>query len=78
MSIMTIRLSNELLSETKKSSKMLRLTHTAYVRSAIMKMNQAVLADKKKRQLQSASLKVRNESMKVNKEFDAIDYDIKD
>ena len=46
-----------------------------YIRRAIETMNEKLKKDEQRERLQSASLAVRDESMKVNLEFSGIEHD---
>lgn len=75
MSLISIRLADKVLNEVKASAHMLHMTQTEYIRKAIERMNEEVLKEKRKQKLAQASLKVREESMNVNKEFSRIEHD---
>lgn len=78
MSILTIRLPEELFNTVKETSALLHLSTTAYARNALIRMNQEVIVEQKRKKMQAASLKVRDESIKVNQEFSEIEGDIED
>ncbi len=77
MSLVSIRLADNLLNETKIRAQALHMSQTEYIRKAIERMNEEVLKQERKQKLTQASLKVRNESMLVNAEFSRIEYDPK-
>lgn len=74
MSLVSIRLADNLLKEVKIRAQALHLSQTEYIRKAIEHMNEEVLKHKRKQKLTDASVKVRNESMLVNAEFSRIEY----
>ncbi len=75
MGTVSIRIEDELLAEITRQAKELRVSRGEYVRRAITDLNEKVVRDLKRRRLQEASLKVRKESMRVNREFAAIEDD---
>jgi metal-responsive CopG/Arc/MetJ family transcriptional regulator len=77
MSVISIRLSEDLLCEIDALAHLLHLPRAKYIRKAIENMNEAVLLRERKDQLIQASLQVRKESMKINAEFDEIEHDPK-
>lgn len=78
MSIVSIRLSNELLQEVDVMAKALHIARTEYIRKAIEQMNEKTLELKRKQNLVQASLKVRKNSMDINAEFSRIEHDPED
>jgi len=60
--------------EVEKMSKGQKLSRAAYVRMALESMNKEVLTAHRRERLAKASLHVRDESMKINAEFDAIEH----
>jgi len=77
MSVISIRLSAELLHELDDRAHALHVPRTVYIRKAIEHMNDEVLHTERKQQLIQASLRVRKESMCINKEFSKIEHDPK-
>lgn len=75
MSLVSIRLPDELLSEVKIKAHNLHISQTEYMRKAIELMNAEVAKEERKQKLIRASLKVRKESMAINDEFSRIEYD---
>lgn len=73
MAKFSFRLSDDLMHEVDVSAEQLRIPRAAYVRKALEHMNAAVAAQHRRTRLMEASLKVREESMRVNAEFDGID-----
>jgi len=78
MSVISLRLPEDLLSEVRSHSKRLAISPTEYMRQAIIQMNQKLLVERQKQKLQTASLKVRQESKVVNHEFSQIEKDPED
>ena len=74
MSVVTIRIPEFDLEKIEKLSKKLRLSRNAYINRAITEFNSNVDLRTKKNILTKDSMKVRKNSMMVNKEFDAIEY----
>ena len=75
MSLISVRLPDELLQQTKLRSQALHMSPANYIRKAIMQMNEEILIQQQKQQLIKASLKVREESMAVNAEFSQVEHD---
>ena len=74
MSTLTVRLPDQLMGEVEKISKGQKLSRAGYVRKALESMNKEVLASDRRERLAKASFQVRDESMKINAEFDATDH----
>jgi hypothetical protein len=74
-SLISIRLNDKLLQTAKANARRLRLTQTDYIRKSIELMNESIEKKEREKRLKNASLKVRKESMRVNEEFDRIEYD---
>ena len=74
-SFVSVRLDKRLLRELRVNAHSLCLSQTDYIRKAISQMNDRLEQKKLDRQLREASLKVRDESMRINAEFSAIEYD---
>ena len=75
MTVITIRLEEDLLSEISSRAKALHMKRTEYIRKAIKMFNERVRRKEEKEKLINASMKVRDESMRINKEFDDIEDD---
>jgi len=73
--LVSIRLQDELLQEMKANAATAHLTQTAYIRKAIERMNDVTRQRARSRRLKQASLRVRDESMKINAEFSQIEHD---
>ena len=75
MSLISIRLDDDLIKEVKDKSKKMHLSQTQYIRQAIEKMNAEIVKHEQALNLMEVSQRVRAESMKVNQEFADIEYD---
>jgi predicted transcriptional regulator len=73
MATISLRLPDDFLHEVDANADDLHIARTAYVRQALERMNAAVAAERRRKKLMAASLKVREESMKVNAEFSEVD-----
>jgi metal-responsive CopG/Arc/MetJ family transcriptional regulator len=73
MTTISIRLPDELLQEVERCARELHLPRTEYIRRAIQAMNQTMLQESRRQRLFEASRKVRENSMRVNAEFAAIE-----
>lgn len=74
-SLLSIRLDDKLLQELRHKAQFLHLSQAEYVREAILRFNASLEQKEKAKRLQQASLKVRANSMEVNKEFSEIEHD---
>lgn len=75
MSIISLRIDEELLAEATRQAKALHLSKTEYLRRAVAEMNEKVAHALQRQRLQAASRKVRKESMRINREFAGIEGD---
>ena len=73
MATLSLRLSDELLSEVDDQAVSLGIGRAEYIRRALMRMKADTEAGRLRKRLQDASLKVRSESMSVNAEFAAVE-----
>lgn len=76
--LVSIRMDDAMLQTMRSMAEILHLSQTDYVRQAIARMNDEASRKVQAQRLQQASLKVRNESMKINAEFSDIEYEPKD
>lgn len=74
-SLVSIRISDELLQDMKTKAALLHLSQTDYIRKAIEHMNCETERLERKKRLKNASLRVREESLKINLEFSEIEHD---
>ena len=75
MSAISLKLSDELLEISDRYAEALYMSRAEYIRQAIARMNQDVEAQLRAARLAAASHKVRQESMRVNAEFAAVETD---
>jgi len=75
MPTITLRIPESLLDEASHLAKVRRLPRSEYIREAIDRMNRKTEVEIRRRRIAKASRKVREASMDVNAEFDAIEYD---
>ena len=73
MSAVSIRLSDDLLSQVDRLVRELRIPRTEYIRRALADFNQEIEDRKNRERLMRASMKVRENSMSVNAEFDEVE-----
>lgn len=73
MGAISLKLPDDLLETSQRCAKTLHLSRAAYIRRAIERMNRETRAQLRARRLAEISKKVRQESMKVNAEFAAIE-----
>lgn len=70
----SLKLPDDLLARSNEYARLLRLSRAEYIRQAIERMNRETDAQLRARRLQAASRRVREESMRVNAEFAAIEH----
>jgi len=75
MSLVTIRISEELINKTNQIARSLKVSRNEYIKKSILTMNESVNQQELKIQLTKSSKLVRNNSMQVNKDFDEIEYE---
>lgn len=75
MGAISLKLPEELLQASGELASELRLTRAEYIRRAIEKMNHETHTALRAKRMADASLRVREESMRVNAEFAAIEHD---
>lgn len=73
--LISIRLNDELFKEMRLKAEGLHLSQAEYVREAIVRFNAALAREEGIQRLKKASLKVRANSMDVNKDFSDIEND---
>jgi predicted transcriptional regulator len=71
----SLKLSDDLLEVSSACARALQLSRAEYIRRAIERMNQQTRAQLRATRLMEASRKVREESMRVNAEFAAVERD---
>ncbi|MDX8406072.1 MAG: hypothetical protein R8K50_07970 [Mariprofundus sp.] len=74
MATISLRIPDSLLSEITRYSKEMHIPRTEYIRKSLICMNQKTALETRRKNIMEASRRVRDESMKVNAEFDAMEY----
>ena len=74
MSTISLRIPNKLLNEITQYSKEMNIPRTEYIRKSLIEMNHQMELKMRRKRMMDASRRVREESMKVNAEFDAMEY----
>lgn len=77
MSIITVRLSDQLLHDLDANAQTIQMHRAEYIRLAIEQMNKAIQNKERIERIKKVSLRVRKNSMQVNKEFSRIEHDPK-
>ncbi len=75
MRTISLKLPEDMIQITGQYAERLHVSRAEYIRSAIERMNRKIHASLRAQQLAEASKKVREESMRVNAEFAAIEND---
>jgi len=75
MGAVSLKLPDELLEASGRCAEALQIPRAEYIRRAIEQMNRETQRRLRAKKLTEASRKVREESMKVNAEFAAIEQD---
>ncbi len=73
MTTVSVRLPDDLLKEVDKRAHELHIPRAEYIRRAIESLNAKAVANHRRHRIMEASRRVREESMRVNAEFDAIE-----
>jgi hypothetical protein len=73
MGAISLKLPDDVLETSRRCADTLHLSRAAYIRRAVERMNRQTQAVLRARRLAEASKKVRKESMRVNREFAAIE-----
>lgn len=71
MGTVSLRIDDDLLEEASKKAKALHISRAEYFRQAVIEKNKKVAGDLLRQRIQQASRKVRQESMRVNRELAA-------
>ena len=74
MTAFSLRLPENLMKEVDAKAKILHVPRSEYVRLAISRMNREVAAEERRKRMQSVSERVRDESMRICAEFDAVEF----
>ena len=75
MGAISLKLPQDVLETSRRCADTLHLSRAAYIRRAIERMNRQTQALLRAKRLAEASKNVRKESMRVNREFAAIEQD---
>ena len=75
MTIVTLRLPDNLVHKVDINAHTLHMNRSEYIKKAILEMNFEIQKNMRKERLIAASHRVREESMKINAEFAAIEND---
>ncbi len=75
MRTISLSLTDAVLERSGRCAEALAISRAEYIRRAIQAMNRETDAQLRADRLANASRKVRDESMRVNAEFDAIEHD---
>ena len=75
MKTISIRLPKQLLKKTDELVRELKIPRTEYVRMAIEHVNKEVEVELRRSHLMNVSQRVREESMKINAEFNEVEND---
>ena len=73
----TISVPNFIIDQADYNAHVLHMKRSEYIRKAIEPMNKQTLREAQYARLQFLSQKVRQESLRVNAEFEAMEYDPK-
>ena len=73
MGAISLKLPKDVLEASRRCADTLHLSRAAYIRRAVERMNRQTQALLRAKRLAEASKKVRKESMRVNREFAAIE-----
>ncbi|MGH8225288.1 MAG: ribbon-helix-helix protein, CopG family [Gammaproteobacteria bacterium] len=73
MAAISIRLPENLLKEAEQRARELHIPRAEYIRRAIESENAETAARLRRERIMAASRRVREESMRINAEFDAIE-----
>ena len=74
MSVITLRLPDNIVQRLDTNAHILHMSRNEYIKKAISAMNHDIQEHERKRRLQAASKLVRQESMRINAEFAAIEH----
>lgn len=78
MTTVTLRLPDNILHKIDANANNLHLSRSEYIKKAVLAMNKEVQEKTRMQRLIAASQMVRQESMIINAEFEAIENDPKD
>ncbi|MBI3978718.1 MAG: CopG family transcriptional regulator [Chloroflexi bacterium] len=75
MGAISLKLSDDLVQASSECARALHLSRAEYIRRAIERMNRETRAQLRSQRLAEVSRRVRDESMRVNAEFAAVEQD---
>jgi metal-responsive CopG/Arc/MetJ family transcriptional regulator len=73
MATISVRLKDEILEVLNEHSRKLHIPRAEYVRRAVVAMNKQVDKELRRERIMAASKRIREESMHINVEFDAVE-----
>ena len=76
MAAISLKLPEHLLAASGECAAALKLSRAEYIRRAVERMNRDTRARLRADRLRAASSRVRQDGMRINAEFDAIEQDI--
>jgi metal-responsive CopG/Arc/MetJ family transcriptional regulator len=71
----TINIPDNILQQADQNAHLLHIKRSEYIRQALEHMNKQIIKNERYTRLQYLSKLVRDESMKTNEEFEAIEYE---
>jgi len=74
MNTISIRLPSLVINSIDQNANQFKISRTEYIRKAIDLMNKKIIKLNQRKRMQKASLKTREDSLRINKEFEAIEY----
>jgi len=74
MATISLRIPEKLLTEVTQHSKEMHIPRTEYIRKSLIRMNNQAELEMRRKRMINASRRVREESMKINAEFDTMEY----
>jgi len=74
MATISLRIPDKLLTEVTQHSKEMHIPRTEYIRESLIRMNHQIELEIRRKRMMNASRRVREDSMKINAEFDAMEY----
>ena len=74
MPTISLRIPDALLAEVTSHAKEMHIPRTEYIRKSLINMNRQTELEIRRKRMMDASRRVREKSMQVNAEFDAMEY----
>lgn len=75
MTMVTLRLPDDIIHKIDLNAHLLHMSRSEYIKKAIFEMNYEIQNRERSQRLMAASQRVRQQSMKINAEFAAIEHD---